>query len=167
MNIVKQISSFVLLVLLQILIFNNILFLGYLNPYIYIIFILLLPVNTPRAAVLLLAFLIGFCIDIFENSGGVHIAATVFLAFIRRPLLRVATQKRGVDFENLRIGRLPFRSLLVYGLMGIFIHHFILFLIESFQFSDIGTVLVRTLISTIFTFIFVLLVQLWSYRKKD
>lgn len=163
----KQISSFLLLLLLQILIFNNINVWGYLNPYVYVLFILMLPMNYSRASVLVLAFIMGFCVDIFENSGGIHIAASVFLGWIRRPLLRVATQKRGVDFENLRIGRLSFSNFALYTILGVFIHHFLLFLIESYRLADIGTVMVRTLVSTTFTFIFVILVHLWNFRKKD
>ncbi len=167
MDGLKQISSFILLLLLQVLIFNNLNVFGYLNPYIYILFVLMLPMNYSRATVMILAFLMGGCIDIFENSGGVHIAATVFLAWIRRPLLRVATQKRGIDFENLRIGRLTLSNFTTYAILGVFIHHFLLFIIESSQLRDIGTVMVRTLVSTGFTFIFVLLVHLWNFRKKD
>lgn len=163
----KQISSFILLLLLQILIFNHINAFGYLNPYVYVLFVLMLPMTYSRATVLILAFLVGGCVDIFENSGGVHIAATVFLAWIRRPLLRVATQKRGVDFENLRIGRLTLGNFAIYAIIGVFIHHFLLFIIESSQFRDVGTVMVRTLVSTGFTFIFVMMVHLWNFRKKD
>tara|TARA_R110000850_G_scaffold108382_2_gene220679 strand:+ start:30 stop:533 length:504 start_codon:yes stop_codon:yes gene_type:complete len=163
----KQISSFILLLLLQILIFNHINVFGYLNPYVYVLFILMLPMNYSRATVLILAFIMGGCVDVFENSGGVHIAASVFLGWIRRPLLRVATQKRGVDFENLRIGRLSLSNFALYGILGVFIHHFFLFLIESSQLRDIGTVMVRTLVSTGFTFIFVMMVHLWNFRKKD
>ncbi len=167
MDAIKQIWSFLVIVILQVLLFNHILFMGYLNPYIYVIFVLLLPMSYSRASILLLAFLLGASIDVFENSGGVHIAATVFLAWIRRPLLRVATQKRGVDFENLRIRKLSSGNFSVYALSGIFIHHFFLFLIESYQLTDLGTVMVRTVVSTVFTFIFVLLIQLWNFRKKD
>lgn len=162
----KQISSFILLLILQVLIFNHLNVWGYLNAYVYILFVLLLPMTYSRATVLILAFIMGGCIDIFENSGGVHIAATVFLGWIRRPLLSVATQKRGVDFENLRIGRLSLGNFAIYAILGIFIHHFLLFIIESSQFKDIGTVMVRTLVSTAFTFIFVMMVHLWNYRKK-
>lgn len=163
----KQISSFILLLLLQILIFNHFNVSGWLNPYVYVLFVLMLPMTYSRATVLILAFVMGGCIDIFENSGGVHIAATVFLGWIRRPLLRVATQKRGVDFENLRIGRLTLSNFAIYAIVGVFIHHFLLFLIESSQLRDIGTVMVRTVVSTGFTFIFVMMVHLWNFRKKD
>ncbi|WP_417608436.1 rod shape-determining protein MreD [Owenweeksia hongkongensis] len=163
----RNILSFLVLVLFQVFILNNIDYSGYLNPYVYILFVMMLPVKVPRSTVLILAFLIGLCIDMFENSGGVHIAATVFLAYIRIPLLKVATQKRGEDFLSVKPSKLGLGNLIVYALLCILIHHFLLFLIESYSFRDIGTVLVRTMMSSIFTFVFVLLVQLWNFRKKD
>ncbi len=167
MDFIKQISSFIILLLLQIIVFNNFMFMGYLNPYVYILFIIMLPMNYSRTAVLLLAFAMGACVDIFENSGGVHTAATVFLAFVRRPLLQLSTQKRGIDFESLRIGKLPFSSFAPYAMLAVFVHHFMLFLIESYQLSDIGHVFIRTLASSLFTFVFIFLIHLWNFKKKD
>ena len=163
----RNILSFLSLVLFQVFILNNIDYSGYQNPYVYILFIMMLPVKMSRTTVLVLAFFMGLCIDMFENSGGVHIAATVFLAYIRLPLLKVATQKRGEDFLNVNPHKLRLGNLIVYALLSIIIHHFVLFLIESYSLRDIGTVLVRTMMSSIFTFVFVILVQLWNFRKKD
>lgn len=164
MSILKQILGFIFLVALQVLVFNNILFAGYLNPYIYLIFILFLPVITPRAYVLLLAFLIGFIIDLFENSGGVHIAATVFLAFVRPLLLQIASRKRGSDFEELKIRNLETGNFLVYAILAIFVHHFVLFAIEAYDFTRLGTILARTAVSSAFTLLFVFLWRLWGRR---
>ncbi len=167
MNVIKQSLFFVFLVLLQVLVLNNIAFAGYLNPYVYILFILLLPISTDRIYDMLLAFLLGLCIDLFENSGGVHIASTVLLALLRRPILRLATQKQGQDFQEISIEKLPLTNQLIYFSLAIFLHHLSLFLIESFTFSKLGTVLVRTLISGGFTGVFIILVQLWRLRPKD
>lgn len=167
MPVIRQILSFIGIVLVQVFIFNNILFHGYLNPYVYLIFILFLPIKMPRPLVLLCAFALGFCIDIFENSGGVHIAASVFLAYFRLPLLKVAARKRGEDFKSVRMRNLSLPSISIYCFSGIFIHHFLLFMIESYSLLSIGTVLVRTFLSSFFTFVFVLAIQLWNFRKKD
>lgn len=167
MSIVRQVLFFVFLVLLQVLVLNNIAFSGYLNPYVYILFLLLLPVSMDRSYELLLAFALGFCIDIFENSGGVHIAATVLLSFFRRPIMSLASQKQGQDFEEIVIEKLPLTNQLIYFALAILLHHFALFIIESFSFSDIGTILVRTLMSGLFTGLFIILVQLWRLRQKD
>lgn len=167
MTNMKLIGSFLLLVFVQVFLLNNILFMGYLNPYVYILFIMMLPVTMPRGTVLILAFLMGLCIDMFENSGGVHIAATVLLAQIRLPLMKVATQKRGDDFLSINPHKLRLTNLIVYALLSIFIHHFVLFFIESYSFKNLDTVLMRTIVSSMFTFAFVILVQLWNYRQKD
>ena len=167
MTIFRQVIFFFFLVLLQVLVLNNIAFSGYLNPYVYILFILILPVSTDRIYELLMAFALGLCIDIFENSGGVHIAATVLLSFLRRPILRLATQKQGQDFEEIIIEKLPITNQLVYFTLAIYLHHLTLFSIESFSFSEIGTILARTLMSGLFTGLFIILVQLWRLRKKD
>lgn len=167
MIFIKQSLFFIFLVLLQVLVLNNIAFSGYLNPYVYILFILLVPVSLDRIYELLIAFLLGLSIDIFENSGGVHIAATVLLAFSRRTVLRIATQKRGQDFDEIQIDKLPITNQLIYFSLAIFLHHFTLFLIESFSFNDIGTILIRTLVSGLFTGVFIILVQLWRLRPKD
>lgn len=167
MSPLRIIAAFLFWALLQVLVLNHFFVFGYLNPYAYIAFILFLPLRSSRTMVLLLAFLLGMVIDIFENSGGVHIAATVFLAFIRRPILRFASQKSRMDFESIVIKKLGLATLSAYLLIAIFIHHFLLFLIESFHFNDIGTVLLRTIISTIFTFVIIFVVRLWNFRKKE
>lgn len=166
MTLIKQSIFFIFLVLLQVLVLNNVAFAGFLNPYVYVLFILLFPVSSSRIYEMLIAFILGLSIDLFENSGGVHIAATVLLSFMRRAILRLSTQKQGQDFEEISIEKLPLTNQLVYFSLAIFLHHFTLFLIESFSFQNIGTILVRTLISGLFTGVFIILVQLWRLRPK-
>ncbi|HBH47981.1 MAG TPA: rod shape-determining protein MreD, partial [Bacteroidales bacterium] len=79
----RNIIRFALVVLVQILIFNNIELGGYLNPYVYTLFILLLPFETPGWVVLISGFLLGFSVDIFSETLGMHTAATVFMAYLR------------------------------------------------------------------------------------
>ncbi len=166
MKEIKQILSFVFLIALQILVLNNIFFAGYLNPYIYLIFILFLPVKMPKVYVLLLAFIAGMLMDLFENSGGVHIAATVLLAYLRLGLLKLATRKRGIDFDEINIYKLDFGNLMFYAALGVLVHHLTLFTIENYSYRHLGTVLARTTLSSIFTLLFILLWRLWNIRKK-
>ncbi len=167
MTVARQIFLFLGLVLTQVLVLNNVAFHGYLNPYIYVYFILFLPVTIERGYVLLLAFLMGFCIDLFENSGGVHIAAAVLLAWLRPALLRISLSRQKVDFEEFRMKNLPLGTALVYSLVGIFIHHFALFLIENYSFREMGAVLLRTLVSGVFTFVLVGVYLVWGYGKNS
>jgi len=139
---------------------------GYMNPYLYMIFILYLPVSISRSNTLIIGFLMGLCIAIFENSGGIHAAATTLLAYIRPFLLRAASRRQGTDLEDLSVKNLNLPALILYALAGIFIHHLAIFSLEAFDWNDIGIVLVRTLYSTLFTFIFVLIYQFWNFRRR-
>ena len=79
----KYVIMFFVLVLVQVLILNNIQFSGLVNPYIYILFILLLPFTIPGYFLLGISFILGISIDIFGNTPGIHAGATVLLGFLR------------------------------------------------------------------------------------
>ena len=165
MNAFRYIFYFILTVAAQILVFNGIHLFGYTNPYIYIIFILTLPLATSRTNLLMIAFLMGFLIDIFENTGGVHAAATVFLAYCRPFILSIAGA-RIRDEERDKLNKLSFPSRLLYFFVGILIHHTVLFFAEAFGFTYLTSTLLRILYSTLFTFAFILFFQIWSYKKS-
>ncbi|MDD3744123.1 MAG: rod shape-determining protein MreD, partial [Lentimicrobiaceae bacterium] len=76
-NYVKDILRFIVLVAVQVLILNQIDFGGYIDPALYLLFILLLPFEVPGWLLLIASFSLGFCIDIFSHSIGLHAAASV------------------------------------------------------------------------------------------
>ncbi|MCC1483984.1 rod shape-determining protein MreD [Winogradskyella immobilis] len=165
-NIVtNNIFRFVLLLITQVIICNNINFLGYINPYIYIIFILLFPVTNNRLVFLLVAFILGMLVDMFSNSGGVHAAAAVLLAYTRPVLLKFSFgmlyEHQAIKFSNLELG-----SLISYVSLATVIHHLVLFSLEIFNTSQILQILEKTLFSSIFTIILsILLIILFGKRK--
>src|SRR5690554_1934845 len=79
---------FLMLALAQVLIFNQIHFGGYITPFVYILFIMLLPLHSPRYLLMISGFLLGLTIDVFSNTLGMHAAATVFIAYVRPFILR-------------------------------------------------------------------------------
>ena len=85
--VLKNVLRFIFLIGIQVLVLNNVLFMNYINPYIYILFILLLPFDTARWLLLVLSFALGFSVDAFQNTMGLHAFSCVFIAFIRRPIL--------------------------------------------------------------------------------
>lgn len=157
-------ARFIGLILLQVLILNNINFLGYINPYLYVLFILLYPFNSNQSLFLILSFFLGLSIDIFEDSGGIHAAACLIAAFVRPNLLRFSF---GVsyDHQNIRLSTTPFGARLSYILLIVFLHHFILFSLEMFSLNHIILILKKTLFSGIFTVILVIL-SLSLFSKK-
>src|ERR1035437_3272356 len=115
---------FILLILLQVLLFNNIQFSGYVNPYVYIMFILLLPIEIPSWLLLLLSFTTGLIVDFFSGSPGMHTSATVLAGFVRPYILRIVSPRDGYepgsDPSMLIYG---FRWFLSYALLVVIINH--------------------------------------------
>lgn len=159
-------ARFIILVLLQALIFNRINFMGHINPYIYILFIILYPANSNRTAFVFLAFLLGLCIDVFSDSGGIHAAACVIIAYIR-PVFLKFTFGTVYDYQSVKFDQIDFGSKLTYFSAMIFIHHLILFSLEIFNISKIILILKNTLFSGIFTIILCLIITiLFSQKRK-
>jgi rod shape-determining protein MreD len=163
--IVQHSIRFVVLVILQVSILNNINFLGDINPYLYVIFILLFPVNNNRIVFIFLSFLLGLTIDLFSDSGGVHAAACVTIAFIRPVVLKFCF---GSVYENqsIKFANVDFGAKLIYFMIMIFIHNLILFSLEIFNFSKILMVLQKTLFSGIFTILLCIITTIIFSRKK-
>lgn len=164
-GLIKYGIMFIVLVLLQVLIFNQMQFNRYINPYLYILFILLLPLSTPRYLLLLSGFLIGLAVDIFSNSLGIHAAATVFIAFIRPAVIRAISvrEEDRNDYPGLRQNK--FRWFLSYVSIMVLIHHFILFYLEYFTFLHFFSTLLRILLSSIFSIFIIVLSQFLIFRQ--
>lgn len=162
----KNIVRFVLLLLVQVVLCNHINFLGYINPYIYIIFIFLFPVTEERLLFLLLSFILGMSVDMFSDSGGIHAAASVSLAYIR-PILLKSSFGMLYEHQSIKFNSIDFGNLITYISLGTVIHHLIMFSLEIFNISNILLILKRTLFSSIFTIILsVLLITLFSRNRK-
>jgi len=155
---------FILLILFQVLLFNNIQFSGYVNPYVYIMFILLLPVELPAWLLLILSFLTGLVIDFFSGSLGMHTASSVLAGFVRPYVLQILSPRDGYE-----PGSEPsmiiygFRWFLIYTLIIVLIHHTALFYLEVFRFTEFFRTLLRVLLSSLFSVTFILLIE--HFRK--
>jgi rod shape-determining protein MreD len=165
MKLLKSAFALVVLLFVQIFVLNNFLFEGYLNPYIYIAYILFLPPRTSAFATLSLAFLIGAVVDVFEGGYGVHTAASVFIAFLKPLIFRIFRTGKNELSKSSEVKQLGLLRSLAYLLTGIFLHHFVLFSIENFAWDSFMPLLMRSLYSSLFSFTFVLLYQLWNYRR--
>jgi len=151
-TVLVNIFRFIGLLALQVVVFNRLNMFGYLNPFPYILFILLYPVNGNRAGLLVSAFVLGLCVDMFAGTSGPHAAACVVLAYLRRPFFKLTF---GISFEyqTIKINDRLSPERFSFILICILTHHLILYLLEIFQFGLILTVLLNTLYTTIFTFI--------------
>ena len=162
---VKYGVMFVSLVLVQVLILNQVQFSGFFNPYIYVLFILLLPTNTPKYALLILGFILGFVIDIFTNTLGVHSAATVFIAFIRPGILRLISNREDDRGDYPGLNQNSPGWFITYVVMMVFIHHFILFYLEVYTFSNFFITFYRIILSTLFSSVVIVLSQFLVFKE--
>lgn len=164
--IARNIVRFIILVLIQVLVFDNIMLNGFFNPYIYILFILLMPFETPRWLLLLAGFLMGLSIDLFSNTLGMHTAATVLIAFVRPWVLGILAPRDGYESDTYpRIHYYSLRWFAAYALIITFLHHLTLFYIEVFQFHDFFSTLLRVFLSTLLSTSTIILSQYFIFRK--
>lgn len=165
---IKYPVQFILLVLIQVLVLNNIQLSGFINPFLYILFILWLPIETNKVLVMFLAFLIGFSVDIFGDTVGMHASACVFLAFVRPSILQFLAPRDGYDLiQTPSISEFGLVWFLTYAAIGTVLHHIFLFTVEIFRFSEFFSTLGRALLSSIFTLILILITQFFHYNSEE
>jgi rod shape-determining protein MreD len=166
--IIVNLIRFVFLVFIQVFLLKNISLYNLSTPYLYILFILLLPFETPNVLLFLLAFLLGLTIDMFYNTPGLHSASCVLLAFVRILFISITVQKEGFDNEpEPTLSVMGFRWFFTYALILTLFHHFFLFNLEVFRFSEIQYTLTRVVLSTIFTVFLMLVSGLLFYRSRE
>lgn len=135
-NLIRGLLYFVVLALIQVLILNNIHFLRIATPFLYLYFIVKMPVGSSRDLVVLFSFLIGLVIDVFSNTPGMHAAACTLTGFIREPLIRFYMGKDLPDGIYPSYKTFGYGGFFRYVLSLVLIHHVTLFLIESLTLFD-------------------------------
>ena len=155
--ILVNIARFILLLAFQILIFNNLNFLGYINPYPYILFIILYPVNGNKTGLLLASFFLGLTLDMFCNSGGVHAAASLLLAYYR-PYIFKFSFGLSYEYQTVKLNDVLTTERFSFLLIAVVFHHFVLFLLEIFRFTFLFEVILKTIVSTLFTLLICILI---------
>jgi len=144
----KYVFRFVALVLLQVLLLDNVGLGAYINPFPYVYFILLLPVNTGRLSLLFLGFLLGLTLDLFSGTGGIHAAACTLIAYYRPFLLKAQSPRDGFELHAVPHVRLfGLGWFLGYASLLIVMHHSVLFFMEVFRFADFFHTLLKIVLS--------------------
>lgn len=164
MNLVR----FIMLIFLQVFLLKNVALYDLATPYLYILFILLLPFETPNVVLFTLSFLLGLTIDMFYDTPGLHAAACTVLALVRVMFISITVQKDGFDNEpEPTLSIMGFRWFFTYALVLTLFHHFFLFNLEVFRITEIQYTLSRFLLSSIFTVFLMLVSGLLFFRRKE
>jgi rod shape-determining protein MreD len=168
-SVLINIARFVLLILLQGLIFNELnLFKGLAIPYLYVLFLLMLPLEMPRWLELLIGLITGLAIDMFTNTIGLHASACVALCYVRPLMLSAIAPRDGYEFgQTASISDFGLSWYLKYAIVMVVIHHSWLFFVEVYSFSGFGHTILRIILSSALTIMLIVLTQYLTYSRKS
>ncbi len=160
-------ARFVILIFIQVFLLKNVGYYNLATPFLYILFIMLLPFNTPNALLFLFAFIAGLTVDIFYDTLGINAAASTVLALVRVIFIGLTVQREGFDNEpEPRLGIMGFRWFFFYSIMLTLFHHATLFLLETFQVGELQYTLIRVVYSSVLTIILILISEFIFFKKK-
>lgn len=165
-DLVINIARFVGLLLVQFYVMDQVMFMGYINPMIYMLFIVLYPMSNKRWTLLFLSFALGIIIDTFQDTGGAHAAACVTLTYFRPFLLKLVYGESYI-MRSLKVMQSPLdRVALIIGL-SIILHHFIFYSLIIFNIVQVLEILKLTLVVGIATFFVSFLFTILFSKKSS
>ncbi|MCE2613141.1 rod shape-determining protein MreD [Flavobacteriaceae bacterium D16] len=161
-NVFIHIVRFILLVLVQVLVFNQLNFLGFINPMVYILFLFWYPIKENRMLFIGLGFVLGLVIDIFSDTLALHSAASVTIAYLRPAMMRFVF---GVnyEFQSFRLSNTTLVQQFTFLALLILVHHVVFYSLEIFSlanlllilkkvvFNVLGSIVMCTLLSSLFS----------------
>ena len=168
-NLVKNIVRFCLFILVQVFVFNNVPPLHHLvTPYIYFLFVLWLPFKMGRKSVMILAFLLGFVLDCFTKTYGLHTAPCVLIAYLRPFLINLLISQEGAEsnYNEPSIKSMGFTPYFTYIAILTIAHHSLLFFLEALQTRGYLYFIIKTLLSTAVSLLLIFLTELLFVRKQ-
>lgn len=165
-SILLHTTRFVVLILAQVFIFDNIHLYGFISPFVYILFLLLYPVKVNQQLFLVLGFLLGLTMDFFSDTGGIHATACLMLAYARPFVLKYSF---GVSYEynTIKINHTTMRGRLTYISSLVVLHHLIFYTLEIFNLKHTLFILKSVLFSSIFTILLSLILMIIFSTKKS
>jgi rod shape-determining protein MreD len=166
-TIFLNILRWLVLLFVQIFLLRNLSFYNLSTPFVYILFILVLPFRIPNLLLFLIAFGTGLTMDAFYDTMGVHASACVALALVRILFISVSLNRDAVDEPEPSLGNMGFKWFSIYAVLCIFVHHLVVFFLEAFKLSEFAYTLGRSLLSVVFTMFTVLLVEAIFHNRKS
>ena len=163
----KYILYFVVLLLVQTLILDQICVSVYVNAFVYILFMMMLPIDTNKYLVLLLGLAMGLCVDLFGSTFGLHASAGLLVSFVRTFVLDIYSPHDGyVPNKQLNVHNYGYAWFLKYAFTIILIHHLWIFIFESMNFANILFTLAKVGVSSLTSLAVILLFHLLLMTRK-
>lgn len=157
---------FIFFVCLQVLIFNKLNLFDFINPLVYVLFVLFFPLIISKNYYLIISFVFGLTLDFFDNTGGAHATSCLMLAFLR-PIIMKYSFGVSYEFQSIKIIDKITPERITYFASGIIIHHLIFFSLEIFRLNMIFQILSKALLTALLTILFSLIIILILRPKKN
>ncbi|MBS1498762.1 MAG: rod shape-determining protein MreD [Bacteroidetes bacterium] len=166
-TLTNNLARFIILVLLQVFLLDHVdLANGWVVPYLYLLFLLMLPLDLPLWAGLILGFGTGMVMDLFSSTPGLHATACTVMMYGRALMLRALAPREGYDQQDrATITRMGLAWFVTYAGILILLHHLALFFLEVYRFNGALVTLARAFASTLATLLLCLLTQLLISRQ--
>lgn len=164
MNWTKYIGQYIVVVLLQILLFDQLQLFGVCHPFIYILFLIMLPITLPHSVDMLIGAIVGLIMDVFYNSLGTHMSACILIMFLRPYILGSVVNDKDRLNEQISIRTLGTEAMVIYLSILTIIHHFTIFILAAWDWAHIGFVLVETIVSSIVSILIILGYNVLKYK---
>ncbi len=164
MDWTKQIGRYILVMALQVLLFDQLQLLGACHPYIYVLCLLMMPITLPHSVDMILGAAAGIIMDIFCNSLGVHTAACILVMFIRPYLIGAIVSDKDRLNEQINLHTIGMEALVKYVIIMVLIHHLTIFLLAAWSWHHIGFVALETIVSSTVTILIIIGYNALRYR---
>lgn len=166
--LIRNILRFLFLLLLQVVVLNNVYLGGYITPFLYVLFILMLPTDLSKVALILIAFGSGLMVDIFDNMPGFHTFSCTLVAFCRIVFAdKILTRGEQTTILTPSIRTVVAQQYVIFLTLNLFIYSFAYFLLEMFSLRDFGTILISSIFSTLATGILAIVYQAIFIPQKQ
>jgi rod shape-determining protein MreD len=161
-ELLKNIVRFVLLLLLQVFVLDKIVLNGYATPYLYMLFVLLLPFSIPRWGLMAAAVLLGLSLDMFTDTPGMHAAACLVIAYARPFVINILSPQGG--FETVRktpsVAAMGWAPFMTYATILVLIHHVVYFSLEVFDFHNLLMLILKILLSAVASLVMIAIYEM-------
>jgi len=164
MDWTKQFGRYIIVMILQVLLFDQLQLWGACHPFIYVMCLLMMPITLPHSLSMIIGAVAGLVMDVFCNSLGVHMAACILIMFIRPYLLGLIVNDKDRLNEQINLRTIGMEALIKYVVIMVLIHHLMVFSLAAWSWSHMGFVLLETLVSSIMTILIIIGYNAMSYR---
>lgn len=164
MDWTKQIGRYVLVMVLQVLLFDQLQLWGACHPYVYILCLMMMPITLPHSLDMVIGAVAGLIMDIFCNSLGIHTAACILIMFIRPYLIGSIVNDKDRLNEQISLRAIGMEAMLKYVVILVIIHHLTVFALAAWSWHHIGFVLLETIVSSIVTILVIMGYNGLKYR---